>query len=290
MRSVVTGVFDEEVMRQRIEQAWEKFQHNVRAVEDDTQRYRDENKGKVIDWGVVGVIICASVMLSVQEYYGSSGHYKTFVEIVSMFGKDAGEWASAIFKDKEYGRLAKLWYWSLATSLCYVVGPVLYIKFVTRERIRDYGFRVEGILGHAWWYAAMFAVILPCLFLVGGTDSFQRMYPFYKQAGRSVFDFVMWEIAYMLQFMSLEFFFRGFMVHGLKKRFGIYAVLVAVMPYCMIHFGKPMPETLGSILAGLALGTLSLMTRSIWMGVAIHISVAVSMDVIALWYRGGIHF
>ena len=88
--------------------------------------------------------------------------------------------------------------------------------------------------------------------------------------------------------MSLEFFFRGFLVHGLKRRFGFYCIVIAVMPYCMIHFGKPMPETLGAIFAGLALGTLSLFTRSIWLGVAIHVSVAVSMDLIALWYRGAL--
>lgn len=64
------------------------------------------------------------------------------------------------------------------------------------------------------------------------------------------------------------------------------AVLLAVMPYCMIHFGKPMPETLGAIFAGIALGTLSLFTRSIWLGVAIHVSVAVSMDLISLWLAG----
>jgi hypothetical protein len=47
-----------------------------------------------------------------------------------------------------------------------------------------------------------------------------------------------------------------------------------------------MPETLGAIFAGIALGTLSLFTRSIWLGVAIHVSVAVSMDLISLWLAG----
>jgi membrane protease YdiL (CAAX protease family) len=58
------------------------------------------------------------------------------------------------------------------------------------------------------------------------------------------------------------------------------------VPYCMIHFGKPLPETLGAIFAGLFLGTVSLWTRSIWLGTALHISVAVSMDLAALYYKG----
>lgn len=271
-------------MKQQLMGLWEKFLAGVTRVEAESASYREGRDG--VDWTVVGVIVVASVMLTIQEYYGSSSHHGTLVDLAGLFGDGARASVKALFSDKEYGRLAKLWYWSMATSMCYVLGPVLYIKLVMKERVRDYGFSLEGVVKHAWWYGAMFLIILPCLFLVGNTPSFQKMYPFYKDAGRSVFDFVMWEIAYMLQFLSLEFFFRGFMVHGLKKRFGLYAVLVAVMPYCMIHFGKPMPETFGSIVAGLALGTLSLMTRSIWLGVAIHVSVAVSMDVIALWYAG----
>jgi membrane protease YdiL (CAAX protease family) len=57
---------------------------------------------------------------------------------------------------------------------------------------------------------------------------------------------------------------------------------VMIVPYCMIHYGKPMPETLGAIGAGLILGTLAMRTRSIWGGVLIHVGVATTMDVLAL--------
>jgi hypothetical protein len=55
-----------------------------------------------------------------------------------------------------------------------------------------------------------------------------------------------------------------------------------VVPYCMIHYGKPMAETCGAIFAGLVLGTIAMRTRSIWGGVAIHVCVALSMDGLAL--------
>jgi membrane protease YdiL (CAAX protease family) len=54
----------------------------------------------------------------------------------------------------------------------------------------------------------------------------------------------------------------------------------------MIHFGKPLPETIGAILAGLALGALSIKSRSVYWGVAIHYAVAITMDLGAL-YRSG---
>ena len=84
------------------------------------------------------------------------------------------------------------------------------------------------------------------------------------------------------QFFGLEFFFRGFILHGLRRALGANAIFVMIVPYCMIHFGKPMPETIGAIGAGLILGTLAMRTRSIWGGVLIHIGVAMTMDVLAL--------
>jgi membrane protease YdiL (CAAX protease family) len=50
----------------------------------------------------------------------------------------------------------------------------------------------------------------------------------------------------------------------------------------MIHYGKPMAETYGAIIAGVVLGTLAMRTRSIWGGVLVHCAVAISMDVLAL--------
>ena len=55
-----------------------------------------------------------------------------------------------------------------------------------------------------------------------------------------------------------------------------------VIPYCMIHFHKPLPEVFGAIVAGIVLGWLALETRSLWGGVLLHVAVALSMDVAAL--------
>ena len=45
-----------------------------------------------------------------------------------------------------------------------------------------------------------------------------------------------------------------------------------------------------SILAGIALGFVSLTTRSIWLGAALHITVAWSMDFATLARRGMLEF
>jgi membrane protease YdiL (CAAX protease family) len=93
---------------------------------------------------------------------------------------------------------------------------------------------------------------------------------------------------YATQFFTLEFFFRGFLVFAGREAMGSSVIVAMVVPYCMIHFGKPWAEALAAILAGVVLGTLSLKTRSIWSGFLIHVTVAVSMDLAALLQTRGL--
>jgi membrane protease YdiL (CAAX protease family) len=56
----------------------------------------------------------------------------------------------------------------------------------------------------------------------------------------------------------------------------------------MIHYGKPSLEAAGAIVAGIALGSLAMRTKSIYSGFLVHVTVALSMDLLALSHRGGI--
>ena len=67
---------------------------------------------------------------------------------------------------------------------------------------------------------------------------------------------------------------------------GSLAIFVMVVPYATVHFTKPFAECMGSIIAGIALGTIALRTRSIWGGAALHATVGLSMDLLALARTG----
>ena len=173
-------------------------------------------------------------------------------------------------------------------TLLYIAIPVIQILFFFRQPLSDYGFKVRGFANLWGLYLAMLAVMIPIVVTVSMTKSFQGTYRFYRNALIEPLwpRFWIWETAYFLQFIGLEFFFRGYLLHGIKRRFGAYAIFVMMVPYCMIHFGKPMPETFSAIAAGIILGFMSLKTRSIWMGAALHISVALTMDLCSLWRAG----
>lgn len=95
--------------------------------------------------------------------------------------------------------------------------------------------------------------------------------------------FVLYQAAYGLVFISGESFWRGFILFGLERDMGRAALVYMIIPYTMAHYGKPIAETMGAVGAGLVLGYLALRHRSFWLGVAAHWSVALTMDLSAIW-------
>jgi membrane protease YdiL (CAAX protease family) len=235
-----------------------------KAIDEET--VRDPAEAGRASWRVLVVMLTCALVLTLQEYVGGSDRYAHY------FPYDGGT----------YWELKGFVWWSAWRVGGYVLIPVVVILAMPGERLRDYNLSFKNFPRHFLLYLGMFLVFLPVVISASKTESFRHTYPFYRMANRSQFDLWAWEGLYAAQFISLEFFFRGFLLQGLRRALGANAIFVMIVPYCMIHYGKPMPETFGAIFAGLLLGTLAMRTRSIWGGVLIHIGVATTMDVLAL--------
>lgn len=186
----------------------------------------------------------------------------------------------------KYDNLYSYAWWSFARVLGYVLIPLPLWKILfPRDSLLDMGFRVSGFFRHVWIYGVSLAVVIPAMFLVARQPDFGTYYPFYKLASRSWFDLMAWEVMYFAQFLALEIFFRGWFLGALRRTVGAAAIFVMAMPYCMIHYGKPYLEAHGAIIAGIFLGSLSMKTRSIYAGFLVHITVALSMDLLSLFNR-----
>jgi uncharacterized protein len=242
----------------------------------------EKNKIETIKLQAFIVCISAAVCISLDEYFGHTDFAFSFLQNLG-FNKLANSYA-LLMEDKLYA----LTYWVGIIVLFYGLVPLIIIKFVFKDKFSNYGLSIKGALKDYKIYLLLIGIMFPIVITASFTESFQHKYPFYKlQEGEGLFPrFFIWECLYLLQFFAVEFFFRGFMLHGNKQRFGFYSILVMTIPYCMIHFGKPLPETLAAIVAGIVLGVLSLKSNSIWLGVAIHFSVAITMDFCSLWQKG----
>ena len=180
-----------------------------------------------------------------------------------------------------------------------VLVPCALITFVFHHDLRDYGLglparnRVRLSV-----FSALFLLVasLPAFLLSTGDEGMQATYPLYRGSLEG-WDFVVYELGYVLFFIAIEFMFRGFLLLGLfssKDRdaapeaagergpllFGYYALFVAMLSYTAWHLAKPTPELLGTLVWGPVAGAVVLLTRSIWPVVAVHFALNVVLDLI----------
>lgn len=236
----------------------------------------------------------AAIVLTMQEYYGGRSFYYAVLrpwmldlEAAAVTGQGRiGRWLDI----GRWGELYAFGWWTLTRVVGYVVVPLAAWKLLFRkDRVLDLaGLRARGLLGHLWIYGACLLLVVPLVFLVSRSPDFAAYYPFYKLCSRSWFDLVSWELMYVAQFFALEIFFRGFWVQGLRRVLGSGAVFVMCVPYVMIHYGKPYLEAGGAFIAGVALGSLAMRTKSIYSGFLVHVTVALLMDLLGLLQGGGL--
>lgn len=181
-----------------------------------------------------------------------------------------------------FGLYPHLW-WALWTIVLFLAVPVVLVRALFKQHLRDYGLNLAIKRQHGWLYLGLLAAVFPIVVLASRRPDFQNIYPFYRGAFQATTGTILvWEMAYLTQFFALEFFFRGFLVLGLGRTIGRASIFVAMVPYCMLHYHKPPAEAFAAIVAGVVLGEVSYRTRSIAGGVIVHIGVAITMELLAL--------
>ena len=164
----------------------------------------------------------------------------------------------------------------------------LYIlwKFTKEPKEHFYGLTLKG--GTLKPYFLMIALMLPLLLWASFQQDFLAQYPTYRDYGASRFldvpewvTILIYEIAYGSDFISVELFFRGFLVLGFVSIIGKKAILPMAVLYCFIHFGKPFGEALSSFFGGYILGVVSYYTRNIFGGLIVHLGIAWLMELFA---------
>lgn len=150
---------------------------------------------------------------------------------------------------------------------------------------------------HIAAYMSLFLFLLPFLAWISFTPDFMRAYPIYRYWWyEGIFHWENWqhtiifESVYASFYVITELVMRGALIIGMASILGRHAILPMVAMYCVLHFGKPIGETISSIFGGYILGVLAYQTRHIWGGVIIHIAIALSMEVMGfIHYYLGIH-
>jgi membrane protease YdiL (CAAX protease family) len=156
--------------------------------------------------------------------------------------------------------------------------PIMLSWFFLKLRPADLGVRFAGAGREFRIVLLLFLAFVPVVILMAQTAGFQAKYPKLPLIKNSFDYFVLYQAAYLIKWLAWEFFFRGYLLFGLYKRYGEGAILFSTMPFVVAHWGKPEAEIFAAIAAGFILCRLSLNGRSIMPGMVLHFLVAGSMD------------
>lgn len=135
-------------------------------------------------------------------------------------------------------------------------------------------------------YFLMLLVMVPMVALASTQTDFLQVYPKAKLLNQipvntwvDKWRYVVFELSYGLDFVSIEFFFRGFLILSLMQICGMHCIIPVACFYCTIHLGKPMGEAISSFFGGAFLGIIAYNTGSVWGGLLVHLGIAWMMEI-----------
>ena len=172
-------------------------------------------------------------------------------------------------------------YMFVTAFIFFGVIPVLTIIFFFSEPIKEYGVRLGD-----WRWGLPVVLILFILISViliypsSQTAEIRSFFPYDKSAGETAYSFIRLQFFRGLLFYSVwEFFFRGFILFGLRKYFGDWmAICIQVIPSCLWHLGLSAGEIFISIAAGLLFGVMAIRTKSIFWPFLLHYLIGIILD------------
>jgi len=172
-------------------------------------------------------------------------------------------------------------YWPIRLTVLSVILFIIWKIYYSKESF--FGLTVKKINWKP--YLIMLLIMVPLIAAASTQPDFLSMYPKLKDVNTALhgvqnkwFYHFLYELSYGSDFISVELFFRGFLILAFIKVAGKDAILPMACFYCTIHFGKPLGECISSYFGGMILGIVVYNTRSIIGGLIVHLGIAWLME------------
>jgi hypothetical protein len=227
-------------------------------------KYSRVQKIKLMQKGALLIV----AMLFVFSYRSSSFHLKNI----------ARDW---LYDSKDF------YFYYRTIAQCIQAGLIFIPIFIVwswhnkQMNLSLQGFKRSNIRPYFYLLMGM----LPLLAWASFQQDFLQTYPIYIRYLRlegvselPYFKVLVFELAYGIDFVATEYFFRGFLIIALGSIFGRAIILPMAVFYVTIHFGKPLGETISSFFGGFILGVIAYETKSIYGGIMIHLGIAWLME------------
>jgi membrane protease YdiL (CAAX protease family) len=172
---------------------------------------------------------------------------------------------------------------ALQSVLLFAV-PAAVAKVVLRWRLTEVGLTLAGTRKWFRCWVPLFTIAWLFALLCTRIPSVHRTYPLWAAARSCPWCLALSTIVFAVYGLAWEFFFRGFVLFGLARKFGGWAIVIQAVPCALMHWGKPDSELLAALPAAIFLGIMALRSRSIVPGLVLHVSVALCVNLGCLFW------
>lgn len=207
------------------------------------------------------ILLLSALLLTIHRYFGSIEFFESNFALGSSF--------------------PPVFFMFFSAFILLGCLPLVIIYNIFRESLNSYGVQ----LGDWKFGLRMIAILFPVIALgmllpAAFTEEMRNFYPFDSEAKDSMFSFIRLEVARgVLFYTAWEFFFRGFMLFGLKNYVGQWlAICIQTIPSCLWHIGMPTGEIFSSIAGGILFGVIAIRTQSLLWPLLLHYLIGVGLD------------
>lgn len=161
----------------------------------------------------------------------------------------------------EYHPVWNYWFNSLFYYAIIPVGVLLLLK----KNPLDYGLGLGKV---RIWGPYVIVICLICVPILIAASYLGNLQSYYTKEN---FEFLRYCLEIAVYMIGWEYIFRGFLLFGLKEKLKEASILVQMIPFVLLHFGKPELETVSTIFTGILFGYVAYRGGSFWPAFLIHL-------------------
>ncbi|MDV2989663.1 MAG: CPBP family intramembrane glutamic endopeptidase [Dehalogenimonas sp.] len=161
-----------------------------------------------------------------------------------------------------------VWNYWFSSFFYYAIIPVVVLLLLKKNPL-DFGLGLGKIRIWGPYVIVICLLCVPILIAASYLGDFRSYYT------KENYNFLGYCLEIAVYLIGWEYIFRGFLLFGLKEKLKEASILVQMIPFVLLHFGKPELETISTILTGILFGYVAYRGGSFWPAFLIHLFINV---------------
>lgn len=162
-----------------------------------------------------------------------------------------------------------------------VLIPALYIKYILKKNLSDFGLNVKNIKSGLFWGVLALAIVLLGMYSIVTYTTFVNSYNLPGYIVNNFWYFLLYELVFVnISLLCFEFFLRGFVLFTMSAKFSYWSIFIQSLLYLFLLIYKRTGFELSifGLVVSTIMGFIAWKTRSIVYSYAIILVSSIIID------------